>query len=140
MVRTSIILKKVSHIRHNLSRLREKKNVPINAFKDDLDVQDIVLHNLQLAVQGVIDIGSHIISDEGWGIAGSLNEIFYILQDKGVIKREMAEKMVSMVGFRNILVHEYQDVDLDIVHNILSKRLKDIDNYLLAILDYFKLG
>ena len=139
MVRTSIILKKVSHIRHNLSRLREKESVPINAFKDDLDVQDIVLHNLQLAVQGAIDIGSHIISDEGWGIAGSLNEIFYILQDKGVIKREITEKMVSMVGFRNILVHEYQDVDLDIVHNILSKHLKDIDEYLLAVLDYFTL-
>jgi len=85
-------------------------------------------------------MGSHIISYEGWGIAGSLNEIFYILQDKGVIKREITEKMVPMVGFRNILVHEYQDVNLDIVHNILSKHLKDIDEYLLAVLDYFKLG
>lgn len=140
MVRSSIILKKISHIRHNLARLREKQGISINTLREDLDIQDVVLHNLQLAVQGCVDIGSHIISDEGWGIAGSLNEIFYILQDKGAIKAELADKMVAMVGFRNILVHEYQDVDLDIVHNILRIHLKDIDEYLIAILDHFKLG
>ncbi len=139
MVRSSIILKKISHIRHNLSRLREKESVSLVAFKDDMDIQDIVLHNLQLAVQGCIDLGSHIISDEGWGIAGSLNEIFYILQEKGVIKTDLTEKMVSMVGFRNILVHEYQDVNMDIVYNILRAHLKDIDGYLLAVIDHFRL-
>ncbi len=140
MVNNSIILKKISHIRHNLSRLKNKKSVPSETFKIDLDTQDIVLHNLQLAIQGCIDIGSHIISDEGWGIAGSLNEVFYILQEKGVIKADLTEKMVSMVGFRNVMVHEYEDVNLNIVYDILRAHLKDIDEYLLAVVDYFKFG
>ena len=139
LVNRSIILKKISYIRHNLSRLGDKVNISLDSFKKDLDIQDVVLHNLQHAVQGCIDIGSHIISDEGWGVAGGLNEIFYILNEKGVIKRGLTERMVSMVGFRNILVHEYEDVDLDIVYNILQSRLKDIDEYLLVIVDYFKL-
>ncbi len=76
---------------------------------------------------------------KGGGVAGSLNEIFYILQNKGVIKAEMVEKMISMVGFRNVLVHEYEDINLDIVYNILHHYLNDINEYLLAIVNYFKL-
>ena len=139
MVNKSVILRKVSFIRHNLSRLKDKENVSLESLKNDLDIQDIVLHNLQLAIQGCIDIGSHVISDEGWGVAGSLNEIFYILQNKGVIKAKMADKIISMVGFRNILVHEYETINFDIVCNILHHHLKDINEYLLAIVNHFKL-
>jgi uncharacterized protein YutE (UPF0331/DUF86 family) len=139
LVNRSVILKKISLIRHNLSRLRDKDNVPLESFKNDLDIQDIVLHNLQLAIQGCIDVGSHVISDEGWGVAGSLNEIFYILRDKGVIKVDLTKRMVSMIGFRNVLVHEYEDINLDIVYNILHHHLRDINEYLLAIVNYFKL-
>ncbi len=139
MVNRSVILKKISLIRHNLSRLRDKDNVPLESFKNDLDIQDIVLHNLQLAIQGCIDVGSHVISDEGWGVAGSLNEIFYILRDKGVIKVDLTKRMVSMVSFRNVLIHEYEDINLDIVYNILHHHLRDINEYLLAIVNYFKL-
>ncbi|HHT9134082.1 MAG TPA: type VII toxin-antitoxin system HepT family RNase toxin [Candidatus Avalokitesvara rifleensis] len=140
MVNRPIVLKKISRSRHSISRLRDKGNVTIERFKNDLDVQDIVLHNFQLAIQGCIDIGSHIISDEGWGVAGSINEIFHILHDKGVINGDSAEKMASMVGFRNILIHEYEDINLDIVYNILHRHLDDIDEYLLTVVNHFKLG
>ncbi len=140
MVNKSVTLRKISLVRHNLSRLKDKEDCSLEFLKNDLDAQDIVLHNLQLAIQGCIDIGSHVVSDEGWGVAGSLNEIFYILQNKGVIKTEMTEEMVSMVGFRNILVHEYEIVNFDIVYNILHHHLEDINEYLLAIVNYFKLG
>lgn len=139
MVNKSVVLRKVSLIRHNLSRLKNKENISLGSLKNDFDIQDIVLHNLQLAIQGCIDIGSHVISDEGWGVAGSLNEIFYILQNKGVIKAEMSEKMISMVGFRNILVHEYETINFDIVCNILQHHLKDINEYLLAMVTHFNL-
>ena len=139
MVNKSVVLRKVSLIRHNLSRLKNKENISLESLKNDFDIQDIVLHNLQLAIQGCIDIGSHVISDEGWGVAGSLNEIFYILQNKGVIKAEVSEKMISMVGFSNILVHEYETINFDIVCNILHHHLKDINEYLLAIVNHFNL-
>ncbi len=139
MVNKSVVLRKISHIRHNLSRLKNKGNISLESLKNDFDIQDIALHNLQLAIQGCIDIGSHVISDEGWGVAGSLNEIFYILQNKGVIKAEVSEKMISMVGFRNILVHEYETINFDIVCNILHHHLEDINEYLLAIVTHFNL-
>jgi len=139
MVNVPVLLKKISGMRHNLSRLREQQSFTIEAFKDNLDAQDIVLHNLRLAIQGAIDIGTHIISDEGWGIPGSLNEIFYILQDKGVLTSELTEKMVSAVGLRNILVHEYEKVNLDIVYDIFQNHLADLEDFILSIIKFFKL-
>ncbi len=85
-------------------------------------------------------MGPHIISDEGWGVAASINEIIHILHGKGVIKADLRERMVSMIGFRNILVHEYEEVNLDVVYNILHNRLKDINEYLLSVVDFFKLN
>ena len=140
MVDPALVLRKISRVRNNLSRLRKREKISLKSFKEDLDIQDIVLHNLQLAIQGCIDIGSHIISDEGWGIVGSLSEIFYILREKGVINSELAEKMISMTGFRNILIHEYDEVNLDIVHDILQNHLIDIDEFLFSVANHFKLG
>jgi len=74
MVNRSLVLKKIAHVRHGLSRVREKCRISLKALENDLDTQDIILHNLQLTIQGCIDIGAHIIADEGWGVAGSINE------------------------------------------------------------------
>lgn len=139
MVNSVLLSKKISHVRHNLSRVRAKSPLSLNDLKTDFDIQDIVLHNLQLAVQGCIDISAHILADHGWGVAGSINETFYILRDKNVISLEMMEKMVSMAGFRNILIHEYEDVNLEIVHKIVEHHLHDIDEFLLIIAEHFKL-
>ncbi len=139
MVNKSVVYKKISHVRHNLSRLRDKNGIRLETLKTDLDAQDIILHNLQLAIQGCVDIGAHILADQGWGVAGSVNETFYILQDMNVIPPELMEKMVAMVGFRNILVHEYEAVNLEIVHNIIGNRLTDIEEFLLAVVQHFNL-
>ena len=139
MVNSALLSKKISNVRHNLSRIRTKAPLQLNDLKTDIDIQDIVLHNLQLAVQGCIDIAAHIVADQGWGVAGSINETFYILRDKKAISLEMMEKMVSMAGFRNILIHEYEDVNLDIVHAIVEHHLHDIDKFLLTIAKHFNL-
>ena len=139
MVNTSVVLSKTSGVRRRLERLKDFKRVSPEKLKNDMDTQDIVLHNLQLAIQGCLDIGSHIISDEGWGIAGSFSDMFYILQERQVIAPSLADKMVAMVGFRNILVHEYETIRLDIVVNILEHHLDDIEEFLLAVINHFNM-
>ncbi len=139
MVNTSVVLSKTSGVRRRLERLKDFKRVSPEKLKNDMDTQDIVLHNLQFAIQGCLDIGSHIISDEGWGIAGSFSDMFYILQERQVIAPSLADKMVAMVGFRNILVHEYETIRLDIVVNILEHHLDDIEEFLLAVINHFNM-
>lgn len=138
MVDATIVLNKISQVHQRLARLKEKRDISLESLKSDIDTQDIILYNLQLAIQGCIDIGSHFIADEGWGIAGSFSEIFYILQEKGIIGQDLTDQMVAMVGFRNILVHKYETIRMDIVYNILQMHLTDIEEFLLTITNHLK--
>ena len=107
-------------------------------FLNDLDCQDIVSFNLQLAIQNCIDIAAHIVSEEGIGVPASLSEIFHLLEENDYLSDELTEKMVRAVGFRNLLVHEYGRIDLKQVYRIAREHIEDLNKYLLAILT--KLG
>ena len=139
MVNPDIIKAKIAHIKENVERLSEKREASLEEFKITRDLQDIVLHNLQLAIQGCIDIASHIISDEGWTIPGNLPGLFNILWEKKVITDETRKVMKSMVGFRNVIVHEYEDIDLDKVYQVLKERLRDFTVFINQVSQYTNL-
>ncbi len=139
MVNQNIIKAKINHVEQSLQRLEGKKSTTLTELKRNLDLQDIVLHNLQLSIQGCIDIASHIISDQGWTVPDTLAGLFDILMNHKVISQNLNEKLKKMVGFRNIIIHEYGTIDLDKVHAILRKDLKDIYLFLKAICAYAKI-
>ncbi len=71
MIDQNIILNKTSKVHHHLNRIRRKREISLEDFLMDLDRQEIILFNLQMAVQNCIDIAAHIISDDELGMAGS---------------------------------------------------------------------
>lgn len=119
---------------HHLRRIREKRVVSLEEFLADLDCQESILFNLQMAVQNCIDIAAHIISEEELGIAGSTNEMFYILQENGYLSPELTENMVAAVGFRNLVVHEYGNIELRQVYQIAHQDIDDMEGFLKAII------
>ena len=139
MVDKSIIMAKMANIKKNLDRLKEKQGLSNEEFRANQDVQDIVLLNLQTAIQGCIDIASHIISDNDWGVPGSLAGLFDILAEKKVISQDIKKIMRQMSGFRNLIVHEYAELDTDKVYSMFTNRLSDFNNFLKEISIYAKL-
>ena len=139
MVNQALLKTKIAHINKSVERLSQKANVSLKEFKSDADLQDVIIHNLQLAIQGAIDIASHIISDEGWGVPNTLVGLFDILKEHKVLDEKITDVMRRMVGFRNIIVHEYDEVDLDKVHQILTSRLDDFNGFLKQIITFAKL-
>ncbi len=135
MIDQNIILNKTSKVHHHLNRIRRKREISLEDFLMDLDRQEIILFNLQMAVQNCIDIAAHIISDDELGMAGSTSEMFYILQENAYLTFELAEKMVAAVGFRNIAVHEYGNIDLKLVFQMAKKDLDDLERFVKAILE-----
>lgn len=119
---------------HHLRRIRVKRVVSLEEFLADLDCQESILFNLQMAVQNCIDIAAHIISEEELGIAGSTNEMFYMLQENGYLSPELTENMVAAVGFRNLVVHEYGNIDLRQVYQIAHQDIDDMEGFLKAII------
>ena len=134
MVDRDLILAKAGSINRHCKRIADKSAVDVKAFEDDLDRQESVLFNLQMAIQNCIDIAAHIVSEEGYGIPGSANEMFYLLEENNILERALTEKMVSAVGLRNLIVHEYGKVDLQKVYRVAKNDIRDLTAFIKSIL------
>lgn len=137
MVDKSIIGRKLSLTEEHLRRIKGLPTLTIEDFKKNTTVQDVLLFNLTQAIQNCIDIATHIVSDEGWGVPGTQSEIFDILKDRGAVSGELSKKLIAMVGFRNRVIHEYEKINLDIVYDIWKNQIQDIDKYCLAVIERF---
>lgn len=133
MVDRDLILAKAGSVQKYLSRVMEKRDTELQIFLKDLDRQESILFNLQMAIQNCIDIAAHIISEEGFGVPGSTNEMFYLLEANGYLDSELTEKMVKAVGFRNLIVHAYGKIELKQVFEVAQQDIKDLDEYLISI-------
>jgi uncharacterized protein YutE (UPF0331/DUF86 family) len=139
MVDRPLVLRKIEKIEIYLGATRARKDPGIAAFQKDSDIQSIILFNLIQAIQACSDIAAHILSDAGWEVPGSQAAIFETLTKKKVIGPQLSKKMIQMVGFRNRIVHEYEKIDLKIVHRVWQKNSKDLDAFCSAVVRKFKL-
>ncbi|MGD2150285.1 MAG: DUF86 domain-containing protein [Desulfobacterales bacterium] len=138
MVDTDLILAKAGSVKRHLNRVFEKSNTDLSTFLNNIDIQESILFNIQMAVQNCIDIAAHIISDEALGVPGSTNEMFYLLEENGYLDNEITERMVKAVGLRNLVVHEYSKIDLDRIFEVAQKDITDLNKYLKSV--FKKLG
>ncbi|NLO55964.1 MAG: DUF86 domain-containing protein [Thermovirga sp.] len=128
-----IVIAKVATIQKCLERIRDVTALD-PASLDDIDKQDIYVLNLQRAIQASIDLASHIVASEGLGLPETVRENFTLLRDKGLIDPLTASRMEKMTGFRNIAIHNYQALNLEILKSILTKNLKDLEDFYTAVL------
>ena len=131
-----IVLAKVAAIQKCLKRIEEVTALDPDRL-NNLDVEDIFVLNLQRAVQSAIDVATHIIAAEGLGIADTIRGSFTLLEDAKIIDKSLSKKMASMVGFRNIAIHNYQRLDPEILRVILAKHLQDLEEFYTTILSHF---
>ena len=134
-----VVLAKVAAIQRCLKRIKETTRLDPNSI-DDIDKQDIFILNLQRAVQAAIDLATHIVASEGLGLSDTIKDNFKFLKNAGIINEELTLRMESMVGFRNIAIHDYQAIDRDILKSILSNNLKDLEDFYTTVLLHFKVA
>ena len=89
-------------------------------------------------IETCVDISGHIISDKGYRIPKSYADTFRILYEENILEKELFEIMEKMAKFRNIVVHNYDEVDASIVVNILKGHLGDFLTYKNAIINILK--
>jgi uncharacterized protein YutE (UPF0331/DUF86 family) len=116
---------KVAIIERCLKRIREEYSAdPANLY-ENITKQDSIILNIQRACETAIDLAMHEIRLRRLGIPQDSREAFSILSKEGLISKTLAEKMMAMVGFRNIAVHDYQELNLEVVQQIIEKHLED---------------
>ena len=132
MLDRDLVLAKVETLERCLARIAEVRE---RLALQPMDIQDITVLNLQRAVQAMIDLAAHVVSQEGLGLADSLGASFSLLERAGVIGAGLAERLRRMTGFRNVAVHEYRRLDPAVLDGIVRERLGDLRAFAATIVE-----
>jgi len=131
-----VVLAKVAAIQKCLRRIQDVTALDPDRLNEQ-DTQDIFVLNLQRGIQSAIDLATHVVASEGLGIPDTIRDNFAFLENSRIITRTLSKKMQSMVGLRNIAIHAYQTLDVDILKAILVKNLKDLEQFYTTVLTHF---
>jgi uncharacterized protein YutE (UPF0331/DUF86 family) len=134
-MKNDVILNKISIIERCIRRIHEEyANTPSNL--KNYTKQDSIVLNLQRACEASIDLAMHIVAEKKLGLPQNSRDAFSFLDDEGILPSPLSNKMKAMVGFRNIAVHDYQELNLVILQKILDDHLVDFTEYTKTILLY----
>lgn len=133
MTNLTVIENKISAVKKYLKLLERYQKYSRKEIEENLDVRGALERYLYLAAQSTIDLAEAVVAYKDFRKPTTMNEAFHILNEENIIDYELSEKMVKMVGFRNVIAHDYEKVNYDIVYETLQKRLKDIEDFLKII-------
>ena len=128
-----LVSAKLESLRRALARVRQRTPSSAAALAADIDAQDIVSLNLQRAVQLGVDIAYHLAADTETAEPATMADAFTVLRDAGMIDPAIAEALRRAVGFRNIAVHQYEKMDWQIVFDVATKRIEDLEAFARAV-------
>lgn len=123
-------------LKEQYSLLQQWQSIPKEEFLEEPLKNRAVLHTLQLAIEGCLNIGNQLVSQLKLGKPREYVEIIELLVKNNVLNRSFGEELKRMVRFRNRIVHIYWDVDLEEVYKILQERVGDFEQFERAVLAF----
>jgi len=124
-----VALNKTAIVRRCLARVAEELQDDV-ARLDNFTIQDAIVLNLLRACEACIDLAMHRVAEKRLGIPQTSREAFELLGNAGVLTAQTTTAMKNMVGFRNIAVHSYQQLQRPILEAILQNHLTDFGDFL----------
>ena len=125
---TGVIKTKLVSLQRCMERIRQKTPANAQQLAEDFDLQDILILNLQRAVQISIDIATSILADSP-AVPSTMAEAFLLLHRQGVLSEAVARKLAKSVGLRNIAVHEYTSLDWNVVYAVAHTYIEDFAEF-----------
>ncbi len=129
-----VIQERVKALMDTVSRLKNLQSLSLEALQGDTRNLWAVERGLQIAAEALFDIGNHILAGQFHAVPKNYEEIIHLLAQRGVMTPALAARLKGLGGFRNILVHDYLEVDVPIVYNRLHKGLADFEEFSRQIL------
>lgn len=124
-----VLINKVAIIERCLARIGSEYLGHEEELETNYTRQDSIILNLQRACEAAIDAAMHLVRVKKLGIPQESRDAFQLLADAGVISGALCDRLKTMVGFRNVAVHDYRKLNLEIVRNIIEKRLSDFSEF-----------
>ncbi|MCH7226434.1 DUF86 domain-containing protein [Haloferula sp. A504] len=124
-----IVRNKTAIIRRCVARIAEEyQGNP--ARLDDFTIQDAIVLNLLRACEAAIDLAMHHVAENKLGVPQSSRDAFRLIENSGALSAGTARALSNMVGFRNIAVHAYQELQRPILEAILDRHLPDFERFI----------
>lgn len=136
MVKVEVIRKRLNSLDEYLEILRGLQKYSLDEFLSNPEIYGSAERFLQLAVETTTDMGNHIISTLGLGEVNWYSDIAALMEEKGYITVDLRERWIKMIGFRNIFVHDYLEVDRKIVYNVLQNGVDDLEKLKRAFAEF----
>ena len=125
---TDVIKAKLVSLQRCMERIRQKAPATAQQLEEDFDLQDIIILNLQRAVQISTDIATNILADSP-AVPSSMAEAFLLLHRQGALSENVARRLAKSVGLRNIAVHEYTSLDWNVVYAVAHTHIEDFAEF-----------
>jgi uncharacterized protein YutE (UPF0331/DUF86 family) len=120
-----VLLNKAAAIERAVRRVREEYAGDDRNLLQDQTRQDAIVLNLQRACESSIDAAMHLVRVRRLGVPQETREAFVLLEQARLLEPQLADRMKKMVGFRNVAIHDYQTLNLEIVRRIVVQHLDD---------------
>jgi uncharacterized protein YutE (UPF0331/DUF86 family) len=135
LVDSNVILKRVGRIRKCVASLETiRRTYSKERFLGDELVRAAAERNIQVAIQSILDICNHLVADMKLEIPDEEKQAVMILARHKVIPQSLSKTLTAMAGMRNVLVHEYLDVDPIRVYSVMSRNLGDFEKFIKVVL------
>ncbi len=133
MSNIKVIENKISSVKKYLNILQRYKGYKKEEIESNIDIRGAVERYLYLAIQATIDLAQAVIAYKGFRKPTTMSEAFDILNEERIISAKLTNELVKMVGFRNIITHDYEKLDYEIVYHVLQNAKEDIESFLKMI-------
>ena len=133
---SDVLLNKVAIIERCLARVEEEYRGHEDELETNYTRQDSIVLNLQRACEAAIDAGMHLVRVGRLGVPQESREAFDMLAEAGIIGGDLRDRLKAMVGFRNVAVHDYRKLNLEVIRSILETHLHDFRDFCHAVLSH----
>ena len=121
-----VLVQKITSLQRCVRRARDARARADGDFREDFDMQDVAVLNVLRACEISIDLANMLIRQQHLGVPTESRDSFTILQRGRLIEPALSEKLQRMIGFRNVAVHQYRELDPDIVISVIDQDLDDL--------------
>jgi len=126
---------KLKRLQDNLKELDLlRTEYSLSDIQKDRKLEWALRYGLLECIQLVIDISCHLVSQDGLGYPESYSDCIKLLHQHGYLSNTLKDPLMSMVGLRNILVHEYVDVNVEELFDFLNQ-LGDVKQFITVVKD-----
>lgn len=136
-INKSLVSKKLDFLNDQLAKI-ENMSFDEADFVENVDVHDLLTFRLQQAVETTIDIATHIIAQVNAPQKETAKDAFLYLGERGIISKDLSEKMGKAADFRNRVVHGYNDFDFHLLFKDYKENIKDLREFGAEIVKYLE--